>query len=331
MLYPYRASSVKNMQRFNWGALVPREYSDAQKGTEAWEMQTQVLIGGDRDSELRVRVRFLHLTNREIGKIDKPSLTIPTIFKSVPSLEIDGELYQAWQEVVEQNVELPILKPGDPISTVPFTFADNRSVEAIKNKSGEVAGLLVRTRSKISGEIEAEIDTSAGSGLSKLTVRIRNTTSFENARDESRDGALLKSFVSTHAILGITGGEFISLLEPADEFADIAASCENKGVFPVLIGSSGERDCMLASPIILYDYPEIAAESAGELFDSTEIDEILTLRIMTMTDQEKREMRSIDDKARKILERTEFMTDEELLKMHGTLRGLERSRTANNG
>ena len=88
---------------------------------------------------------------------------------------------------------------------------------------------------------------------------------------------------------------------------------------------------MLASPIILYDYPEIAPESPGDLFDSTEIDEILTLRIMTMTDQEKREMRAVDERARKILERTELMSDDELLKMHGTLRGMERSRHATNG
>jgi len=80
----------------------------------------------------------------------------------------------------------------------------------------------------------------------------------------------------------------------------------------------------LSSPIILYDYPQIAAESAGDLFDGAEIDEILTLRIMTMTDEEKREMRGIDDRVRKILERTETMSEEQLLKMHGAMRGLVR-------
>ena len=79
---------------------------------------------------------------------------------------------------------------------------------------------------------------------------------------------------------------------------------------------------MLSSPIILYDHPQIAPESAGNLFDSTEIDEILSLRILTLTDDEKREMRQSDDRAREILERTENMPEEQFMKLHGVLRGL---------
>lgn len=78
---------------------------------------------------------------------------------------------------------------------------------------------------------------------------------------------------------------------------------------------------MISSPIILYDYPKIAPESPGDLFDSAEIDEILTLRIMTMTEAEKREMRSVDAQARRILERTEALPGGDLLKMHGVMRG----------
>ena len=329
MLYPYRASSVKNKQRFNWGALAPKSYSDAQRGTEAWEMQTQCLIVGDGGSEISVRIRFLHLTNREIGNVDDPSVDIPETYELVPSIDVAGQLYQAWQEVVERSVELPIVKPGDRSATVPFSFAAGREVEPIRNENGLIAGLLIRTRSEITGEVQTEIEAIAGTELSKLTVRMRNTTPFENAETKSRDDALLSSFVSTHAILSIEGGEFVSLLEPPEHFAAAVAQCENRGVFPILVGENGRRDCMLSSPIILYDYPEIAPESPGELFDSTEIDEILTLRIMTMTDEEKREMRAVDDRARKILERTEFMTEDELLRMHGTLRGLERSKHAN--
>ena len=78
----------------------------------------------------------------------------------------------------------------------------------------------------------------------------------------------------------------------------------------------------LSSPIILYDYPKIAPKSPGDLFDAAEIDEILTLRIMAMTDHEKREMRQVDEQARRILERTETLPEEHLLKMHGVLRGV---------
>ena len=79
---------------------------------------------------------------------------------------------------------------------------------------------------------------------------------------------------------------------------------------------------MLSSPIILYDYPQIAPESAGDLFDGTEIDEILALRILTLTEDEKREMRDGDERARQILERTEALPEEQFLKLHGVLRGM---------
>jgi hydrogenase maturation protease len=110
------------------------------------------------------------------------------------------------------------------------------------------------------------------------------------------------------------------LLEPPEDLKGVAASCQNVGAWPVLVGAEGDRDTMLASPIILYDYPQIAPESPGDLFDGTEIDEILALRILTMTDDEKSEMRNTDERARKMLERTENLPMEHLMKLHGTLR-----------
>ncbi|MBV9763549.1 MAG: hypothetical protein JOZ48_01790, partial [Acidobacteriaceae bacterium] len=98
--------------------------------------------------------------------------------------------------------------------------------------------------------------------------------------------------------------------------------CQNVGVWPVLVGEPESRDAMLCSPIILYDYPQIAPESAGPLFDGTEIDEILTLRIMTLTEDEKLEIGQGDERTRRILERTEALPPEQLMKMHGALRGL---------
>ena len=99
-----------------------------------------------------------------------------------------------------------------------------------------------------------------------------------------------------------------------------AAQCQNLGTWPVL--ATDNADAMLSSPIILYDHPQIAPESAGNLFDSTEIDEILSLRILTLTEEEKREMRQSDDRTRGILERTENMPEEQFMKLHGVLRGL---------
>ncbi len=156
----------------------------------------------------------------------------------------------------------------------------------------------------------------------KITVRIQNLTPLAAALSVSRDEALTRSMVSTHVILAARGGEFVSLLDPAEALREMAGSCRNIGTYPVLVGVEGERDAMLSSPIILYDYPQIAPESAGDLFDGTEIDEMLTLRILTLTEEEKREMRDGDELARRILERTEAMPAEQLMKLHGAARSL---------
>ena len=83
---------------------------------------------------------------------------------------------------------------------------------------------------------------------------------------------------------------------------------------------------MLFSPIILYDYPKIAPESEGDFFDGTEMDEMLTLRVLTLTDAEKEEMRQGDPRARRILERIESLTGEAMLKVHGVVRSLREIR-----
>ena len=158
--------------------------------------------------------------------------------------------------------------------------------------------------------------------LFKVTLSIRNRAKLENATGLSRDDVLLRSFVSVHSILHAAGGEFISLLDPPERFKAAAAGCQNAGAWPVLVGEEGQRDLVLSAPIILYDYPQIAPESAGDLFDGTEIDEILALRILTMTDAEKLEVRNGDDRARRILERTEMLPPEHFQKLHGALRGL---------
>jgi hypothetical protein len=146
-------------------------------------------------------------------------------------------------------------------------------------------------------------------GTYKLTVTLRNTSDFAE-------------LTSAHAVISVCGGELISMTDPPAALAWAASECVNAGVWPVLIGAPGARDTMLASPIILPDYPEVAPESAGDLCDATEIEEILTLRILTLTDQEKAELRASEERARDILERAETLPMEHLMKLHGTIRGL---------
>ena len=171
--------------------------------------------------------------------------------------------------------------------------------------------------------IEAEIEISAepvDGGADRLTVLIANTTPVAAAL--GRERAMLHSLVSAHTILRVAGGRLTSQADPPLELRAAAAGCHNLGTWPVLVGEPGATDTVLSSPIILEDYPRIAAESPGELFDSTEIDEILTLRILSLTEAEKAEMRATDERARRLLERTEALTAEDLMRMHGTIRSL---------
>jgi hypothetical protein len=328
MLYPYRPSSVKNQQRWNFGVLCPLPYSEAQKGTEAWKMQTECLLEGGPQTELAIRVRFLQLAVRSIGELPIPIPEVPPgevpEFRLVARLEVAGRVYQPWQEAVEREVSLPVynveaLSHG-AVGKV-FGFPAEKEFEYLIDNIGQIAGVIVRERQTICGVIEV-VGEQVENGLFKVSVLIRNTTPFESAKESSRDQALLSSMVSAHTILGVKDGRFVSLLAPPVQITELAASCKNVGTWPVLVGEEGQCDTVLSSPIILYDYPQIAPESAGDLFDGTEIDEILSLRIMTLTDDEKREMSQSDERARQVLERTESMPVEQLMKLHGVLRGL---------
>jgi hypothetical protein len=135
-----------------------------------------------------------------------------------------------------------------------------------------------------------------------------------------KDDAIATSFIGTHVIAQVDDGEFVSLLEPADAAVDAVARCRQHRCFPVLAGLPGEADVMLVSPIILYDHPEIAEQSEGALYDSTEIDEILTLRVMTMTDEEKAQARATDPLAAQIIDRCDSMSPEAMMNLHGVLR-----------
>jgi hypothetical protein len=162
-----------------------------------------------------------------------------------------------------------------------------------------------------------------GEKLCRLSVRVRNETEPAGGKDDVRH-----SMLSTHTILVVRGGAFVSLMDPPPEHREAAQRCRNVGTWPVLVGTEGERSMMLSSPIILYDYPQIAPESPGDLFDGTEIDEILTLRILTLSDGEKAEIRGGGARAREVLERAESLPPEHLMKLHGAVRGLRPSAPA---
>ncbi len=328
MLYPYRPSSVKNQQRFNFGVVYPRAYSEAQNGTDAWTMQTECLVKAGDNAHCTARVRFLRMVERSIGRLPTPATDLSAVkeekVERVERLEVGNSTFHAWQEAVEEVIEVTefhLAALAVQSMQWPFRLSAKQEREAIRNENGSIVGIIQRDKNGMSGTIEFAAERVAP-GLFKLTVHISNASRFDGEAAVTRENALARALVSAHTILEVRGGEFVSLIGPPDEYRDFVAACHNVGTWPVLVGAEGERDTMLSSPIILYDYPEIAPESPGDLFDGAEIDEILSLRILTLTDEEKREMRGADDRTRKILERTESMPDEQFMKLHGALRGL---------
>jgi hydrogenase maturation protease len=327
ILYPYRPS-VKNRQRWTIGGLYPRSYSMAQGGHDAWTMRTECLVQGNRRTTIAVQSRFLHLLVRFVGELAQPVTALPSgaepAYRVVETLQVGDQQFFTWQEAVERTVrvdDLVLDDLSDQTRLQGFAFPAHRAWESLRDSQGTIVGVLVREQHAVEGALEVSSE-SVEDGLFKLSARVVNLTPLEDAGRKSRDEAVLRSLASAHTVLRVREGAFVSLLEPPDRWRAIAARCRNEGTWPVLVGEAGQRDTMLSSPIILYDYPQIAPESAGDLFDATEIDEILSLRILTLTDREKRMMAAVDERARALLQRTEALAPGQLLGLHGTVRGL---------
>ena len=314
MLWPYRRSATKNQQRWTFGGVYPRAYSEARGEDDPWIMQTQCLVSGDKESAVDIRVRFLHVVERKIGRKDAGGT-----LEFVDELRVGGERYLSWDEATEREIAVGRfwLSELESLKRITIDIPEGSREEPLTEPAGgEVVGALVRGWRALRGTVDVGAEP-LREGVFRVTVRITNTTPWGG---EDRESTLKQTFVSTHTALEVENGEFVSLIDPPEELRGAAEGCENLKTWPVLVGEEGERAMMLSSPIILYDYPQIAPESPGDLFDGSEIDQLLILNVMTLTDEEKQEMRASDPRAREILERCESLSPEELMKLHGTFR-----------
>jgi hypothetical protein len=312
ILWPYRRSARKNQQRWTFGGVYPRAYSEARGEDDPWIMQTQCLVVGDGEATIEVKVRFLHVTERKVGRKSGETLEF------VEELRVGGVLYLPWDEATEREIAVGRFKLselGSP-ERIGIDIPAGSREEPLRGPAEEVVGALVREWRMLRGTVEVEAEP-LREGIFRVTVRITNTTPWGG---EDRESTLRQTFVSTHTALGVEGGEFVSLIDPPEELGEAAQGCVNLKTWPVLVGEEGERNMMLSSPIILYDYPQIAPESPGDLFDGTEIDQMLILNVLNLTDEEKEEMRASDPRGREILERCESLSPEELMKLSGTFR-----------
>lgn len=320
LLYPYRPC-VKNVRRWTFGTLFPQRH--AERSGERLRLGTQILVEATETTRIRLEVGFLQVQERIArscvvrGGGEPPA---EEFFTPVPSLDAGDCPVLSWQEGVEQSMSpdaVRLLDLCDRPERFSFAKAAARRRDILRNPWGEVVGDVLRQREVLQGELEVSARR-VRPGLVRITAGVTNRTPMgdpEDPREAERCG-----FMGTHLILRIEGGRGLSLTDPPPGTEAEAAACTQDGLWPVLVGSPGSTDALLAAPIILPDYPSLAPESPGDLYDASEIDEILSLRIRTLSDSEKRSVRAVEDRSRALLERTEQLSHEALGALHGTWR-----------
>ncbi|MDP9870133.1 MULTISPECIES: hypothetical protein [Streptosporangium] len=315
LLYPYRASAAKNRVRWQFGVLVPPGFSAT---AEPSSSVTECLLERADDAVVRLRLRFLHVRTRSVERAEDGG------HRPVEELTSGGRTYLTFEEATEREVEavLPVAALLGAERTVEVRLPGDRSAELILAPSGEREGRVVSEHLPLQAVLRAGAERVPGPyGLIRLRVRVENTSGWTGP-DATREQALRRSLISAHLLVGVTGGAFVSLLDPPEWARPAAEDCRNEHTWPVLVGEPGHRDVVLSSPIILYDYPDIAPESPGELFDSTEIDEMLHLRTITLTEEETRQARATDPRAARLIDMVGDMPPEMVERLHGVIRYL---------
>lgn len=326
LLYPYRQSSTKNKVRWQFGVLAPRQWIEAQGpvdtgvagSAESWFQQTECLVDGAAGVTVRLRLRFLQFQAKSLEQRGPDG-----DYAAIDQLEVNGRSYYAFDEGVprEHDVAVSLEQLGSAAHTVTVTAPGGVDAEELTGESGAAAARVVRRRWPVSASVTVEVEPAeAPFPLRRLRVRTENTGTVP--ADAPRTQALRYSLIAAHTVLGVDGAAFVSLLDPPEWAAVGARACTNVHTFPVLAGEEGDRNLVLSSPIILYDHPKVAPESPGELFDATEIDEILSLRTLALSEEEKREVRSTDPRGAALLDRVDSMPQELMSRLHGAVRSL---------
>jgi hypothetical protein len=305
VLYPYRSCSTKNQYRWTFGVLAPRAWSEA-GGSDPWWLEAQVLVTGSAP-RLSGRLRFLRVVDRRVEARDGD------VFVPTERLEVGGAIWSSWEE--GETTELDFAVPDD--GSLSISLPASEAVELLRDGAGSVVGRMIRVRAALEGMIRIDVATSGE--VTRVGIRVENLTHYGD-RDAPRRQVMKAAFASTHLLLESKDGAFVSSIDPPAELRAEVASCQNVGTFPVLAGEEGEHHLVLCSPIVLGDHPKVAPESAGDFFDSCEIDEILALRTRALTADEKALVRATDPRAAELVDRVDGFDVEVMTELHGTIR-----------
>ena len=318
VLYPYRASARKNQLRWQFGVLVPQRQAQFDD-SERWSLRTECIVDPGSSPRLHVRVRCLQVQHRRIEEAIDGGRFSPT-----ESLSVDDATWVEWDEAVEHELtiaELDLLPTADAGREVPVHLPAGETVDVLATRAGELAGRAVRTRQAVDGR-GARRDTLGRRprGVPRCRRQRRERHRLvRSGRDDATTSPATRSSPCTPCSPSTTArscrcsSHRTAPLRQSPVAATTARS-------PSLVGPHG--DVVLSSPIILYDQPEIAPESVGDLFDATEIDEILGLRVLTLTDEEKAEARGTDARAAEIIDRFDDLPPEVWARLHGAVRSI---------
>ena len=312
LLYPYTASAAKNKMRWQFGVVVPKAYEAAGTG-EHGEQQTEVLFDVTASTRIDVLLRFLHVEARAVEALRG------TAFEPVAELRVDGNLHLSFDETVEREVALRLDPAAGDAAAVPVEFDAARTFEEVYDAGGALAGRIVRQRWALTGTLDASVSPVAGNpGLRRLRVRLENHSDI--VATSERGAVLRTAFISAHTLLGIEEGAFLSPVDPPEYAIEATGTLQNRHTWPVLMGDATldpqRSPVALSSPIVLADFPEVAKKTDADAFDSTEIDELLTLSVLSLSDAERAEARATDPRARAIIDRAERFGAADIARLH---------------
>lgn len=211
-------------------------------------------------------------------------------------LQASGERHEAG----ERSIEL------GPVTLADLARGPLRERFGFPMEGGELSGRIA---------MRAEL---LGPELARLRLCVHNETEIRADPSEvTRGQALHHSLISTHPVVEVEGGRFVSPLEREGAEGEAALASQPVNTFPVLLG---DRDAaVLGAAIMLPDHPELAPESLGNLFDNTEIEEALLLHVHALSDDERQEIAGQDSTVREMIERAEATTGDDILGLHGRL------------
>lgn len=335
ILYPYRASAQKNHSRWQFGVLMPPGYAAADP-SESPVMRAECVFEHNGQPTAEVTVRFLQVQRR---RTDGTGPHARAQAAATPDSGADGVSAPGtgappvWDEAVEREVTVTARDLTDAMVTR-FTVPGGEETEITPGAR------VTRRRQPLTGTVSVRATPLPGPWqAARLTVEVANESRMPDRKErssksfgeEGRAAVLPAALVAAHLIITVSGGAFLSMTDPPEWARPEITACRNKGCWPVLAGPEGGRQVMLAAPIILPDHPQVAPESPGELYDGTEIDEILTLRTLALSPQEKAAARATDPRAAALIDRVDAMDARSMEQLHGTIRATTAGRPSDPG